>query len=131
MMSEMYDLIYNGKEGDFPEPADLPDEAAKGTKLEKYRIQLKMALDKQEKYNANKAQLFRLIAEQCVPMMRSKLEHKPTYNTVETSKDVVELMKLMKKLVYSTNSNQYEFWTMQASLTTLLTQTQHGKEGLA
>jgi hypothetical protein len=34
----------NGKEGHFPEPADLPDEAAKGTKLEKYRIQLKMAL---------------------------------------------------------------------------------------
>ena len=90
-----------------------------------------MALDKQEKYKGDKARVFRLIVGQCVPMMKSKLEHEPTYSTVETSKDVVELMKLMKKLVYSTTSNQYEFWTMQASLTTLLTLTQHEKEGLA
>jgi hypothetical protein len=106
MMTEMYDLIYNGKEGDFPKPANLPDEAAKGTKLEKYRIQIKMALDKQEKYEGDKARVFRLIMGQCVPVMRSKLEHEPTFSTVEISKNVVELMK---NLVYSTTSNQYEF----------------------
>ena len=131
MMEEMYDLICNGKEGDFPEPTDLPDAEAKGTKLEKYRIQLKMILDKQEKYRADKARVFRLIVGQCVPMMKTKLEHSPTYKTLESAKDVIGLMKVMKTLVYSTTSDQYEFWTMQATLTTLLTLTQHDGENIA
>jgi hypothetical protein len=130
-MSEMYDLIQNGTEATFPEPADLPDADAKGTKMEKYKIQLKMALDKQEKYKADKARVFRLIVGQCVPMMRAKLEAEPTYPNLEASKDVAGLMKLMQTLVYSTTGNQYEFWTMQASMTTLLTLTQHPQESLA
>jgi hypothetical protein len=130
-MEEMHDLVLNGAEATFPEPPDLPDDQAKGAKLEKYKIQLKMALDEEKKYKSDKARVFRLIMGQCVPLMRSKLENEPTFKTLEQNKDVAGLMKLMKSLVYSTTSHQYEFWTMQASLTTLLTLKQHEKEGIA
>ena len=131
MMDEMYDLVYNGNEATFTEPADLPETEAKGTKLEKYKIQLKMVLDEQKKYKSDKACVFRLIVGQCVPLMKNKLENEATFKTLEAGKDVVGLIKLMKTLVYSTSNHQYEFWTMQASLTTLLTLKQHEKEGVA
>lgn len=131
MMDEMYDLVYNGKEATFTEPADLSEDDAKGTKLEKYKIQLKMVLDEEKKYKSDKARVFRLIVGQCVPLMKNKLENEPTFKTLEAGKDVIGLTKLMKTLVYSTADHQYEFWTMQASLTTLLTLKQHEKEGVA
>jgi hypothetical protein len=51
MMNEMYSLVYNGTEASFTEPAELSDAEAKGAKLEKYKIQLKMVPDKEEKMN--------------------------------------------------------------------------------
>ena len=48
MMDEMYDLVYGGTEATFTEPADLPEDQTKGTKLEKYKIQLKMVLDEEK-----------------------------------------------------------------------------------
>jgi hypothetical protein len=131
MMEEMYDLVCHGREGTFTEPPDLPDADAKGAKLEKYKIQLKMVLDKQEKYKADKARVFRLIMGQCAATMKNKIENEPTFQALEQAKDVAGLMALMKTLVYSTTSQQYEFWTMQASLTTMLTLKQHKKEGMA
>jgi hypothetical protein len=131
IMNEMYVLVLNGTEATFPEPNELDPKEAQGSKLERYRILLKQALEKQDKYDTSKGLTFRLILGQCHPVLKQKLESNATFPNLQTTNDVAGLMKLLKSLVYSTDSNQYEFWSMQASLSKLVNLTQLDTEGLA
>ena len=40
----------------------------------------------------------------------------PIYHQALEGNDVIQLLKTMKELVYSTDNVQYELWTMQAQL---------------
>jgi Zinc knuckle len=130
MMNEMWALVQNGKEADFPEPKD-PGDKPTAAQMEKYKMQLQMSLDKADKYQSEKAKVFRLIIGQCVPAMKHKIEGDTKYPTLVEASDVTGLLQFMKELVYSTHSTQYEYWAMQASMKTLITMIQHDKESLA
>jgi Zinc knuckle len=84
-----------------------------------------------DKYQSEKAKVFRLIIGQCVPAMKHKIEGDTKYPTLVEASDVTGLLQSMKELVYSTHNTQYEYWAMQASMKTLITMTQHDKESLA
>jgi hypothetical protein len=49
---------------------------------------------------------------------------------MKASDDVISLMKAIKDLVYATDNTQFEFWTMQSVLKTLVTMKQGKKEHL-
>ncbi|MGL5934061.1 MAG: hypothetical protein ACRCZI_00410 [Cetobacterium sp.] len=118
-------------EATFPEPTELAATDAVGSKLERYKILLKQALDKQDKYETSKSLTFRLILGQCTSVLKGKLDSHATFNDLQKANDVVGLMKLLKSEVYSMTSYQYEYWSMQASLSKLVNLTQHNQEGLA
>jgi hypothetical protein len=130
MMNEMWALVQNGKEAEFPEPED-PGDKPTAAQMEKYKMQLRMSFDKADKYKSEKAKVFRLIIGQCVPAMKHKIEGDQKYSDLMEANDVSGLLQFMKELVYSTHSTQYEYWAMQASMKTLITMTQHEKESLA
>jgi hypothetical protein len=123
MMNEMWALVQNGKEANFPEPKDAGDKPTVA-QMEKYKMQLRMSLDKADKYQSEKAKVFRLIIGQCVPAMKHKIEGNTKYPALMEASDVSGLLQFMKELVYSTHSTQYEYWAMQASMKTLITMTQ-------
>jgi hypothetical protein len=50
--------VQNGKEAEFPEPKD-PGDKPTAAQMEKYKMQLRMLLDKADKYQSEKAKVFR------------------------------------------------------------------------
>jgi hypothetical protein len=130
IMNEMHALIMDGVEAKFPEPDEL-EEAKGSNKLERHRILLKQALDKQDKYEVSNSLTFRLILGQCTLVLKGKLDSNANFKELQKASNVAGLMKLLKSEVYSTTSNQYEFWLMQASLSKLVNLTQFEQEGLA
>ncbi len=131
---EYYNLILNKQEAVYNEPAE-PTAGKDGTistgKWKKYELQLRLQFEKVERYNTNKGKLFRLLMVQCQTALKNKLECLPDYQTWEQNDDVVALLKKMKELVYNTEKTQYEPWTQQAVLRTLLTMQQGKKESLS
>jgi hypothetical protein len=101
--------VQNGKEAEFPEPKD-PGDKPTAAQMEKYKMQLRMSLDKADKYQSEKAKVFRLIIGQCVPAMKHKIEGDTKYPALVEASDVTGLLQFMKELVYSTHSTQYEYW---------------------
>jgi hypothetical protein len=80
MMNEMWALVQNGKEGNFPEPKD-PGDKHTAVQMEKYKMQfLRMLLDMADQYKSDKAKVFRLIiGQECIPAMKHKVEGDPKY----------------------------------------------------
>lgn len=97
IMDEMHALIITGEDATFPEPPELDDADAVGAKLEKYRILLKMALDKQDKYETAKGLTFRLILGQCTVVLQGKVESDATFKDLQKAKDVAGIMKLLEE----------------------------------
>ena len=93
-------------------------------------MELKMWMDKKEQYKKDKAKMFRIIMGQCLPSMRGKIESLPEYKKLELDDNVVGLMAKIKDIAYSTDGKQYEFWTMQAQMRTMLTMQQQKNESL-
>jgi hypothetical protein len=98
MMNEMWALVQNGKEANFPEPKD-PGDKPTAVQMEKYKMQLRMSLDKAGKYQSEKAKVFRLIIGQCVPAMKHKIEGDTKYPALMEASDVSGLLQFMKELV--------------------------------
>jgi hypothetical protein len=57
MMNNMWNLVQDGKEGDFPKPKD-PGDKPTMAQMEKYKMQLWMSLDKADQYQSDKAKVF-------------------------------------------------------------------------
>jgi hypothetical protein len=95
---DLYTAIMEGVEPEFEEPEDPGKTATKG-QLQRYDILLKKVLAKEEKYNIEKAKLFRLIIGQCSQAMRNKVEALPDYKVMQKTVDFVKLLKRMKELV--------------------------------
>jgi hypothetical protein len=127
---ELYTAIMEGVEPVFEEPEDPGAKATKG-QLQRYDILLKKVLAKEEKYNIEKAKLFRLIVGQCSQQMRNKIEAMPDYKKLEKAVDFVELLKRMKEIVDGTDNTQYLFWKMQAQLSKLVFMKQEPNESVA
>jgi Zinc knuckle len=126
---EMWRLVNDREETEFEEPKDPGDAATKG-QLEKYKMLLKAHIDEMKEYKKQKAKVFRIIMGQCSPTMKNKIENLPDYEELEDDDDVVKLLTKMRELVYSTENVQYEYWTMQASMRSLMIMRQGEKESL-
>jgi len=122
-------LVSEGTEAEFEEPASPGDEA-KGIALERYKMKLKMCLEREERYKQDKSKVFLIIMGQCKSPMRNKLEALEKYKTLAQEDDVAGLMEEIRKLVYSTDNTQYEYWTMQASMKALVNMKQGDREAL-
>ena len=129
MGKEMWTLVTELTEATFDEP-DEPDDEDSKAQMEKHRMLLKMHFEEEKQYKRDKARLFRIILGQCLPSMRNKVEALPEYSDLEKDDDVVGLLTKMKDLVYSTDNNQYEYWTMQASVRKFVNLEQGPKESL-
>jgi len=126
---EMWKLVNESVETTFTEPPE-PNEKATRAQMEKYKMKLGRCLDDEKKYNNNKTKIFGIIMGKCHVAMRNKVESLPDFKTLEEADDVVELLKRLKELAYSTDKNQYEYWTMQATMRKMITMRQDPKESL-
>jgi hypothetical protein len=122
-------LVDKGTEATFEEPK-APDKDATKAVEKRYEMQLKICMEREEKYRQDKSKVFRIIIGQCKPAMRNKIECLPDYESLEKNDDVAGLLKKMKGLVYTTDNVQYEFWTMQSVLRSLVTMHQEKQESL-
>jgi len=127
---DMWNLVENKKEATFTEP-DPPDDQATKAQMERYKMMLRMAFDKEEQYKVDKAKVFRIIMGQCTVSMKNKVEASAGYNDLESKDDVIGLLKTLQGLAYTTDNVQYEYWIMQACMRKLIQMRQEPKESLA
>ena len=99
--------------------------------MEGYKSKLRMVIDQQREYDRNKSKVLRLIMQQCSTAMKNKVEGSSDCPELEEKDDVIGLLKLIEQFAFSTENVQYEFWTQQASMRTLLTMQQQTKDSLA
>ena len=112
----MWNLVANLRETEFEEPEDEDSRTATAGQLRKWELLLKLYKEETKEYKTQKGKLFLLIKGQCHTAMGDKLESMPIYHKALEEDDVIQLLKTMKQLVYSTDNVQYELWTMQAQL---------------
>lgn len=126
---EMYHLVHDLEETEFKEPA-MPEGKPKAGELERYKVLIKVYEEDKRRYKRYKSRVFRIIMGQCLDPMRNKLESLDGYKQMEKDDDVVGLLTKMQDLVYNTENNKYEYWSMQAVMTELMDIQQGDREGL-
>lgn len=126
---DMYNLVRNLKETEYQEP-DEPAGNVKQTVLKRYEALCKEAWGDQKQYKREKGIVFQIIMQQCHVVMRNKVESLANFPELDENDDVVELLKAIKNLAYSMGEVRYPYWTMQASLKTLVNLQQQLKESL-
>ena len=129
--NEMYNYIKDGTEPTFTEPAEpTADKGEKisPAKMEKYKMQLKMSMEKKEKFEQDKGRLFRSITSLCTPALQQKLEANSKYNTLEGTHNIRGLMDLIKEIVYGADEGKEPYWTMQATMVKIHTIYQFDRE---
>ena len=122
MNNNMYKLVKKKVEATFPKPKAPGKDPAKHV-VDEYRELMKRKLDKEDKYNEDKAKLFRIIMTQCSPEMKDKLEAQSTeLEKLEDDNDVIGLLDMIKELVYNAGGVRNKFVIMQS-----LNRTLHGR----
>jgi len=122
MNNNMYKLVKKKVEATFPKPKPPGKDPAKHV-VDEYRELMKRKLDKEEKYNEDKAKLFRIIMTQCSPEMKGKLEAQSTeLDKLEDDNDVIGLLNMIKEFVYNADGVKNKFVIMQ-----LLNRTLYGR----
>ena len=119
MNNNMYKLVKKKVEATFPKPKAPGKDPAKHV-VDEYRELMKRKLDKEDKYNEDKAKLFRIIMTQCSPEMKDKLEAQSTeLEKLEDDNDVIGLLDMIKELVYNAGGVRNKFVIMQSLNRTL------------
>jgi len=77
MNNNMYKLVKKKVEATFPRPKPPGKDPAKHV-VDEYRELMKRKLDKEEKYNEDKAKLLGIIVTKCSPEMKDKLDAQST-----------------------------------------------------
>lgn len=126
---EMWTLVLEGTETTFQEPPE-PKKEATSSEMVKYKMLLQRSWDDEKRYKQNKAKMFGIIMGKCHAAMKNKVETLEDFKTMEADDDVVTLLIRMKELAFSTDSNQYEYWTMQAAMRKIITMRMDPKESL-
>jgi hypothetical protein len=127
--TEMWKLVWHEEETEFEDPK-MPAENAKRPEIELFRMKMSRKLDKEEQYMNDKGKVFGIVVRQCHVTLKNKIENHEDYDQMEKEGDVIGLLKLIKEIIYGTENNQYEYWTMQASVCKLLSMSQGSKESL-
>jgi len=119
MNNNMYKLVKKRVETTFPKPKAPGEKAAKHV-VDEHRELMKRKLDKEEKYNEDKAKLFRIIMTQCSPEMKDKLESQQTeLDKLEDDNNVIGLLDMIKESVYNAGGVRNKFVIMQSLNRTL------------
>jgi len=119
MNNSMYKLVKKKVEATFPRPK-APGKDPDKHVVDEYRELMKRKLDKEDKHNEDKAKLFRIIMNQCLPEMKDKLEAQSTeLEKLEDDNDVIGLLDMIKELVYNAGGVQNKFVIMQSLNRTL------------
>jgi len=113
MNNNMYKLVKKKMEATFQKPKAPGKDPAKHV-VDAHRELKKRKLDKEDKYNEDKAKSFRIIMAQCSPEMQDKLEAQSTeLEKLEDDNDVIGLFDTIKELVYNAGGVRNKFVIMQ------------------
>ena len=113
---DIYQLMKNGKEAVFKEPEEPTGDKPTYGQQKKYELEYRTYLEETKQYKKNKGKLFRTIAGQCVPVLRTRLEGITEFKAMEEKHDVIGLMGLIEGLVYNSGTGEYPYWTMATIL---------------
>ena len=127
---DIYQLMKNGKEVVFKEPVEPASDKPTYGQQKKYELEYRTYLEETKQYRKNKGKLFRIIAGQCVPVLRARLESSAGFKGLEESHDVAGLMNLIEGLVYNSGRGEYPYWTMVTNLRKVADIRQGNKESL-
>jgi hypothetical protein len=72
-----------------------------------YKLQYSEYIKKTDKWSSVQAKVFPLVLGQCSHTIRDRLEASPDWNTINTSSDVLELLKLIQKSMYTKSTNHH------------------------
>ena len=111
----MRNLVVDGTELSLSMPSE-PTGTANEYKIEKYKEDVKRYYSKSDKYNEHKAKVFIVIRGQCSLSMKNRLESDKEYKSWVRNDDVINLLKKIKELTYSTTEVRYEYWSLAMSL---------------
>ena len=126
--NEMYTYIKEGTEPTFTEPVEPSGDAISTAKMEKYKMQLKMSMEKKERYQQDKGRLFRSIHSLCSPALQHKLEANTKYKELEENHNIRGFVDLIKEIVYGTDEGTEPHWAMQAAMVKIHTIYQYDRE---
>ena len=108
------ELLIKTQEDDFEkatgleEPTISDKDALNRGKLTKFSKLLDICLQREDMYKENKAKLFAVVFGQCTPTMVAGLKSQNGYVKKELEKDVVWIMKAIKKLSVGIDENENE-----------------------
>ena len=115
MDSNMYKLVKRREETQFPKPKPPAGKDPAKHALDEYRELVRRRLDKIDRYNENKAKLFRIIMSKCSTALKSKLEnHLDQFQKLEDDHDVIGLLDVIKDQVYNAGGEQHQVVAMEA-----------------
>jgi hypothetical protein len=75
---------------------------------EQYKLQYSEYIKKTDKRSQVQAKVFPLVLRQCSRTIRDRLEASPDWNTINTSSNVLELLKLIQKSMYTKSTNRHQ-----------------------
>ena len=113
---EFYRLLEDGEEPDF----ELPEKPKDGDRDLAYQCQVKAVVAEQTEFNKEKGKVFLIVLGQCMSAVCNHVERLPDYRKLEKTKDVVGLLERIKEIVFHTDNNQFEYWTIQAHVCKLV-----------
>ena len=127
---DMRVLVMNGTERVLKKPKKPNVKQPTPFDIEEYRSDLKEYNDGKKRYERNKAQVFLIIRGQCLQQMRNKIESHENYKEYEENDDVVNLMRIIKEIMYSTTEVVYNHWNVATTMSKLHNTVQYKKESL-
>jgi len=96
MNNNMCKLVKKKVEATFPKPKAPGKDPAKHV-VDEHRELMKRKLDKEDKYNEDKAKLFGIMMTQCLPEMKDKPEAQQTeLEKLEDNNDVIGLLDMIQ-----------------------------------
>ena len=113
---DVYQLMKYGKEATFKEPPEPTGERLTFGQQKKFEMEYRAYMEEMKQYKRNKGRVFRTIAGQCVPVLRTRIENTGEFKRMEEEHDVVGLMNLIEGLVYNGGKGEYPYWTMATNL---------------
>ena len=87
-------------------------------------------MEEMRQYKTSKGKLFRIIAGQCMPVLRMRIKNMSGFKELEEKQDVIGLMEMIEGLVYNTGKGEYPYWTMSANMRRVMEMRQGDKESL-
>ena len=127
---DMRALVLNGIEKTFKKPKKPNVKQPTPFDIEEYRSDLKEYNDSKKRYEQNKAQVFIIIRGQCLQQMKNRIESHEKYKEYEINDDVVNLIKIIKEIMYSTTAMVYNHWNVATTMSKLHSTVQYKRESL-